>query len=310
MQRRVDQRLALDLRTALHARQEAVCLGKVSASAVSARHALVTGLERQWGVFAVVDDRPFHHTCGSVFLRRRGAACSELLFRRWLVAEAVATGLASGRLGNDRLSYHQPGMLHGALSSTSVANVAVIYATGPFIAAFLSWAMLRQRLARKTMVAGGLCLVGVVHHRRLVFWRGNRLWKPAGAADDGLVCNAHHHPPHQPRCSRPSANRRQRIHDDHDLCTLRIHRHLGRPQRAGSRGVRCHQLRICLCSLLGWSGMHTLGGSGTYPDLGDRADAHMGVDFLWRGTCRRNVGWREVAVDGVASKESCDDRHR
>lgn len=50
----------------------------------------------------------------------------------------------------------------GALYMTSVANVAVIYATAPFIAAFLGWMLLGQRVAGRTMLAGGVCLIGVV----------------------------------------------------------------------------------------------------------------------------------------------------
>ncbi|MGO4354896.1 DMT family transporter [Rhizobium sp. RAF36] len=50
----------------------------------------------------------------------------------------------------------------GALYTTSVANVAVIYATAPFIAALLGWLLLRERVARRTMMAGGACLLGVV----------------------------------------------------------------------------------------------------------------------------------------------------
>lgn len=49
----------------------------------------------------------------------------------------------------------------GALYTTSVANVAVIYATAPFIAALLGWLFLKERVPRRTMAAGGICLVGV-----------------------------------------------------------------------------------------------------------------------------------------------------
>ncbi|QND45426.1 DMT family transporter (plasmid) [Rhizobium lusitanum] len=49
----------------------------------------------------------------------------------------------------------------GALYMTTVANVTMIYATAPFIAAFLSWSMLKERVANRTLIAGGVCLVGV-----------------------------------------------------------------------------------------------------------------------------------------------------
>ena len=49
----------------------------------------------------------------------------------------------------------------GALSMTTVADVAVIYATAPFIAALLGWLLLGQRVGARTMMAGGICLMGV-----------------------------------------------------------------------------------------------------------------------------------------------------
>jgi drug/metabolite transporter (DMT)-like permease len=49
----------------------------------------------------------------------------------------------------------------GAYYTTSVANVAVIYATAPFIAAILGWLLLKEPIAWRAMVAGLVCLVGV-----------------------------------------------------------------------------------------------------------------------------------------------------
>lgn len=49
----------------------------------------------------------------------------------------------------------------GALYMTTVANVTMIYATAPFIAAFLSWAMLKERVPKRTLIAGCVCLLGV-----------------------------------------------------------------------------------------------------------------------------------------------------
>ncbi len=49
----------------------------------------------------------------------------------------------------------------GALYMTTVANVTMIYATAPFIAAVLSWVMLKERVAKRTLVAGAVCLIGV-----------------------------------------------------------------------------------------------------------------------------------------------------
>ncbi len=49
----------------------------------------------------------------------------------------------------------------GAYYTTSVANVAVIYATAPFIAAVLGWLLLKEPIAWRAMVAGLVCLIGV-----------------------------------------------------------------------------------------------------------------------------------------------------
>jgi drug/metabolite transporter (DMT)-like permease len=49
----------------------------------------------------------------------------------------------------------------GALFHTSIANVAVIYATTPFIAAGLGWIILKERVPSRTLVAALAALVGV-----------------------------------------------------------------------------------------------------------------------------------------------------
>jgi drug/metabolite transporter (DMT)-like permease len=49
-----------------------------------------------------------------------------------------------------------------ALRHTSVANVAVIYATAPFAAAGLAWLAFRDRTSNRTLLAGVVALVGVV----------------------------------------------------------------------------------------------------------------------------------------------------
>nr|WP_205938768.1 DMT family transporter [Rhizobium leguminosarum] len=53
------------------------------------------------------------------------------------------------------------GCFIGALYMTTVANVTMIYATAPFIAALLGWVILRERVARRTLIAGGISLLGV-----------------------------------------------------------------------------------------------------------------------------------------------------
>lgn len=49
----------------------------------------------------------------------------------------------------------------GAYYTTSVANVAVIYATAPFIAAILGWLLLKEPVSWRTMSTGLICLLGV-----------------------------------------------------------------------------------------------------------------------------------------------------
>jgi drug/metabolite transporter (DMT)-like permease len=48
-----------------------------------------------------------------------------------------------------------------ALRRTSVANVAIIYATAPFIAAAIAWVGFRDAASRRTLLAGLLALMGV-----------------------------------------------------------------------------------------------------------------------------------------------------
>jgi drug/metabolite transporter (DMT)-like permease len=48
-----------------------------------------------------------------------------------------------------------------ALQLTSVSNVAIIMATGPFVAAALAWLWLRETARWQTLLAGGVALGGV-----------------------------------------------------------------------------------------------------------------------------------------------------
>jgi drug/metabolite transporter (DMT)-like permease len=49
-----------------------------------------------------------------------------------------------------------------ALRQTTVADVTVIYATAPFIAALIAWIWTRERQNRATLAASGLAMLGVV----------------------------------------------------------------------------------------------------------------------------------------------------
>lgn len=50
----------------------------------------------------------------------------------------------------------------GSLKATSIAHVAIIYATLPFVAAFLGWLILREAPGRAGIVAAGVALTGAV----------------------------------------------------------------------------------------------------------------------------------------------------
>jgi len=65
----------------------------------------------------------------------------------WLVASLSTLGMVS---------------FIPALQLTSVANVAVINATGPFVAAALAWAWLRETVRPRTLLASAVGLCGVV----------------------------------------------------------------------------------------------------------------------------------------------------
>ena len=48
-----------------------------------------------------------------------------------------------------------------AFKNTTVANVAIIYATAPFAAAAIAWVWMRETPGLATLAAAGLCLAGV-----------------------------------------------------------------------------------------------------------------------------------------------------
>ncbi|MEM7636674.1 MAG: DMT family transporter, partial [Pseudomonadota bacterium] len=49
-----------------------------------------------------------------------------------------------------------------AFKLTYVANVAIIYATVPFAAAFLEWVLMRQKVRHPTLVAAAISVAGVL----------------------------------------------------------------------------------------------------------------------------------------------------
>jgi len=89
-----------------------------------------------------------------VFWRRRGTGGSlRLGWRGWLLAvEGAAASIA----------------FISAFKFTFVANVAVIYATAPFIAALLGWLLTRERFRTQTMLAAAVSMCGVA----IMVWSG------------------------------------------------------------------------------------------------------------------------------------------
>ncbi|WP_394891036.1 DMT family transporter [Mesorhizobium sp. AaZ16] len=67
-----------------------------------------------------------------------------------------------------------------AFKNTYVANVAIIYATAPFVAALLAWLLVREKIRSQTMLAAALSLSGV----GLMVFSGIGTGRPFG---DGLA---------------------------------------------------------------------------------------------------------------------------
>jgi drug/metabolite transporter (DMT)-like permease len=67
-----------------------------------------------------------------------------------------------------------------AFKNTYVANVAIIYATAPFVAALLAWLLVREKVRSQTMLAAAMSLAGV----GLMVFSGIGTGRPFG---DGLA---------------------------------------------------------------------------------------------------------------------------
>jgi drug/metabolite transporter (DMT)-like permease len=126
---------------------------------------LLLGATLAWstaGLFA----RAIPHDTPTVILWRGWAGAAGLLVvLLWLKGRA---GLADfGRLGRAGWAYalfSGLGMLLfvGALKATSIAHVAIIYATLPFVAAGLGWLLLRERPGGGAILAAGVAMAGSV----------------------------------------------------------------------------------------------------------------------------------------------------
>lgn len=101
-----------------------------------------------------------------VLWRRRGASSAGSLrlgWRGWLL---VVIGAAASIA------------FIAAFKNTYVANVAIIYATAPFLAAALAWLVLRERARPQTMLAAAVSLAGVA----LIVIAGLGTGRPLGDA--------------------------------------------------------------------------------------------------------------------------------
>ena len=94
-----------------------------------------------------------------------------------------------------------------ALRHTSVANVVVIYATAPFVAAALAFLLYRDRASRRTLATGLLALVRRRDHRRRDARLDGTARRPARAGDDARGRDLHDH---RPAPSRPFDGRGRR----------------------------------------------------------------------------------------------------
>jgi len=71
-----------------------------------------------------------------------------------------------------------------ALQLTSVSNVAIIIATGPFVAAAIAWIWLRERLQSRTLLAMLVAFCGVIIIVRRRQWRFRQVRDRAGLFHD------------------------------------------------------------------------------------------------------------------------------
>jgi drug/metabolite transporter (DMT)-like permease len=112
------------------------------------------------------------------FVRLIGLDAWTILFWRGVFAGAIVAAIAWWQRGSPPWPIWArmggPGWIVAAMSSlsmlafvsslrlTTVADVAVIYATVPLGAALLAWLVLGERISRSTLIASGVALAGVI----------------------------------------------------------------------------------------------------------------------------------------------------
>ena len=113
-------------------------------------------------------------SAAGLFARAASADSWSVIFWRALFAAGFTTALVAwrGRLREEFLGMGGPGLAVAVLGAsasacfvpslrlTTVANVSLIYATSPFVAAAMAWAWYRERPAPRLLAAGAVALVG------------------------------------------------------------------------------------------------------------------------------------------------------
>lgn len=129
---------------------------------------------RRLGIVLVVISALVFSLAG-VFTRGVSSAAWDIIFWRGLAAAGFTLAYLAlrGHLRDEIRAFGKPALLVAVLSAlgtsafipafklSSVANVALIYASAPFVAAFLAWVLVRELPKRRVMIAAGLAMGGV-----------------------------------------------------------------------------------------------------------------------------------------------------
>lgn len=111
-----------------------------------------------------------------IFAKGVEAAAWAVIFWRAVFASISTTAYAASRgtLKQEFLEMGRPGLAVGVIGAvgtaalipafklTDIANVALIYASAPFLAALLAWLTIGERVSRRTALGAAGALVGVI----------------------------------------------------------------------------------------------------------------------------------------------------
>ena len=138
------------------------------------------------GVLILISSALIFSTAG-LFTKGVEADAWSVIFWRGLSAAIFAIGYAilRGTLNDELRRFNYTALLAAVLMAsgtaafipsfklTSIANVSLIWASSPFVAACLSWALLNERPSRKVVIASALAFVGVCIVVKESFGSGN-----------------------------------------------------------------------------------------------------------------------------------------